>query len=414
MDAIFPDSLAPAAAIAGTPHTLAGLLVALDAADLDPGTQRALRSAVVSIAKLLKASPDQVEINERALLARLHKLHPREAGVSAKRLQNLRADFKRALRLVGWSESPNTRVFTPALAALYQQIPGKFMRYALTRFFRFCSEQGIAPEQIDDRVVGAFRHHLDEVDFCRGPATMQRDAVRAWNQMARAIPAWPKTQLTLPRSERLWSLPWDAFPASLRADTERWLTQQAGDDPLDEFAPMAPLKPTSVTARRPQVRMWASAIALRGRAPATLTALADLVTLEAFKEALRFLIDPANKHGTTQLAALAIAMLGAAQHWVRLPAEQFDALRAIVRRIRPPRQGLTEKNKAILRPLDNPARRADLLHFPQRVVDNVRRQALGTRSEALRVQIAVAVEMLLMTAIRRANLASLTLDCQSA
>jgi integrase len=132
--------------------------------------------------------------------------------------------------------------------------------------------------------------------------------------------------------------------------------------------------------------------------------------VDAFKEALRYLIDPAAGHGTAQPAALAVAMLGAARHWVRLPDDQLAVLRTLVRRVRRARQGLTEKNRAILRPLDNPARRADLLNFPQRVLDTVRRQGSGTRSEALRIQTAVAVEILLMTAIRRTNLATLTLD----
>jgi integrase len=410
MDTISPDIVMSAAARPGAQRTLADLLVALEQADLDPAQLCSLRSTVISIARLLKAAPDQIGANQRALLAHLHKLHPREVGVSGKRLQNLRADLIRALRLVGWSEGRNTRAFTPPWADLHAQIPDKFTRCALTRLLRFCSERAIAPEQVDDAVMSAFRTYLDEVDFCRGPATMLRDAVRAWNRMATTVPTWPGTILTLPRSERHWSLDWSAFPESLPADIESWLSQQGGDDPLAEFAPGKPLKPATLNARRQQARMWASAIVLRGHDPATLRTLADLVTVAAFKEALRYLIDPATGHGKTQPAALAIALLGAAQHWVRLPDDQLDVLRTLIRRIRPARQGLTEKNQAILRPLDNPVRRADLLNFPQRVVDNVRRQASGTRSEALRVQIAVAVEILLMTAIRRANLATLTLD----
>jgi hypothetical protein len=45
--------------------------------------------------------------------------------------------------------------------------------------------------------------------------------------------------------------------------------------------------------REYQIRVFASALVLRGRDPATLTRLADLVAIDAFKEGLRFLLERA-------------------------------------------------------------------------------------------------------------------------
>jgi integrase len=71
---------------------------------------------------------------------------------------------------------------------------------------------------------------------------------------------------------------------------------------------------------------------------------------------------------------------------------------------------MTKKNQEMLRQLDNPARRRDLLTFPQRTLEEVRRSPGRSHGDALRVQTAVAVEILIKTAIRRANLAAIDLD----
>ena len=64
----------------------------------------------------------------------------------------------------------------------------------------------------------------------------------------------------------------------------------------------------------------------------------------------------------------------------------------------------------MLRQLDNPARRRDLLTFPQRTLEEARRDSTVSHTAALRVQSAVAVEILIKTAIRRANLAAIDVD----
>jgi integrase len=71
---------------------------------------------------------------------------------------------------------------------------------------------------------------------------------------------------------------------------------------------------------------------------------------------------------------------------------------------------LTERNRAVLRQIDNPARRHDLLTFPQTVLAEVRRLPEITYRSAIRVQIALSVELLLMTGIRRANLAGIHIE----
>jgi hypothetical protein len=223
----------------GNNRTLGDLLIALDGAAISEPLRRTLRSAVLSTARLLDAHPEDIPAKLRVVLARLHPIHPAaEAGVTRKRMQNLRADLKRAFKAVGWGEGHNKKCFTPAWAALFASLDSKFDRCSQTRFFRFCSERGFEPDTINDTVVAAFRHYLETEDaFARDPATLLRDLTRVWNRYAETTQGWPPTRLTLPRAERYWSFEWDYFLPSLRADTEAWLQLQAGDDPLDDFAP---------------------------------------------------------------------------------------------------------------------------------------------------------------------------------
>lgn len=114
------------------------------------------------------------------------------------------------------------------------------------------------------------------------------------------------------------TLNWDLFLPSFREDVEDWLACLSCNDPLDERAPLkAPAKGT-VTSKRQQTRMFASAVVLGGTPVTELKSMADLVTLKNFKVGLRYLRDPANDHGKNQPAALAICM--GASGFILIPA----------------------------------------------------------------------------------------------
>jgi integrase len=63
-----------------------------------------------------------------------------------------------------------------------------------------------------------------------------------------------------------------------------------------------------------------------------------------------------------------------------------------------------------LQPFDDPAFCARLLRLPLDLMERVRRQDDGSRNWALLAQSAVAIEILIMTAMRRGNLAGLDLE----
>ena len=393
--------------------TLASVREALNTATLTEADRRPLLAALTTTARVLNEPLAALPADYRTLVARIAKVHPRELGVSRKRLQNLRSDLRRAFEAVGMREPRTAAVLTPAWRHLLELVTGKQDRFAVSRFFRFCSEGGIRPEAVTDDTLTAFRAHIDHIDYCRDPYTVHRKLCRVWNRMAPLGGGWPATTLAVPQKDRSWAHGWDAFPASLRQDTEAWLDEQAGDDPFAETAPMKPLKPQTIATRRVHVRQWASALVHSGYQAADLRGLADLVTPHAFKAAMTFLISGERAASRTQAPALGITMIAVAKR-AGIKGEALDRLRGMVKRQRfrvgLGRRGLTEKSQEVLRRLDNRSLRYDLLTFPRRVLADVRRDDRVTREGALRVQTALAVELLTMTAIRRTNLASLHLD----
>jgi hypothetical protein len=152
---------------------------------------------------------------------------------------------------------------------------------------------------------------------------------------------------------------------------------------------------------------------LRGRDPGTITSLGDLVEIEAFKDGLRFFIERSGGKVTTGTCNLARGLKAIARHHCHLDAGHFDTMgtliRNLVRRLDSGGPGLTEKNRTRLRPLDDRNNAIALLRLPAKLMGVAARNH-NIRSGALQAQVAVAIEVLLMTAVRIGNLARLDLD----
>ena len=132
-------------------------------------------------------------------------------------------------------------------------------------------------------------------------------------------------------------LPLNLFPASFQVDLAGWLDRLAGTDPLGEL-PFRPVRASTVARRKLQVLQLASALVRRGRDPGELHGLADLVTPENLREALRFFLERAGNRSTRQIHALAGAALAIARHWVRVDDAQEQTLRGLAPPLRPGRE----------------------------------------------------------------------------
>jgi len=370
---------------------------------------------VRTAARVLGLPPASIAAHPGALGPRLARVVPTAYGLRPARWANVRALLGKALALAGGDLLP-ARTVAPLDSAwreLAQRLEVKALEIGLSRLMRFCSSQGIPPAAVDDAVLARFREALEHSSLVRRPGQVHYNATRSWNRAAAAVPGWPATQVSVPpRVRQTYLLRSGVLPTSFNVDLEGWLARLAGQDLLAEL-PFRPVRPSTLARRRFQILQLASALVHRGRDPATLTRLADLAEPASLREALRFFLARAGGTTTRQVHQLATVALMIAKHWVGLPKAQLEELRALVRRCDPQIRGLTAKNRAALRRLeDDPALVRGLLTLPDRLARGLARKpaAAFTRHDAQRLQTALAIAILLAAPVRVGNLVGLRLD----
>jgi site-specific recombinase XerD len=391
-----------------TQLTLQDVLAAVAAADLAKAKRQDLASAVRTAARALGHPPE--EISAAPLLAkRLAEVAPAALGISPGRWANVRSLVGKVLAL--------TRPMLPGrhrepLSAEWKMLVDKLARGHTTRLSRllhWLSARGIEPSMVTEKDLLQFSEELRKASLARKPEQTWREVAWVWNKTAREVAGWPTIAITIAARRRTYTLPWSAFPPSLKADVDRYLDRLAGRD-LAEDGPR-PARPATLELRGRQLRGFASALVHRGRDPSGLTTLADLVTLEAFKTGLLFFYERNGSKTSTAIANLAVFMKSVAKYATNADTEALAKMGAIIRnKLAVPRRGLTPKNRERLRQFDDPANASALLCLPERLMKEARSNKLSARRAALQAQIAVAIEILIMAPMRIENLVNIDLD----
>jgi integrase len=366
------------------------------------------------IAKFLERDPTQLPARLSALRYGINRLHHGELGISRKTLQNHVANLKAAVRRFAGLKRLSGRgiSFTPAWEALYDQMREPRLRLGLSGFFRYCSACGIDPASVSDATVEAFIHYASEVQFTAKPNDLHKQVTRCWNRAQQGVPGWSRTVLTVPDFRpRAVSLPWDAFPASLLKDIERHLALLGGTSLLDEDAPDQPCKPSTIENRRACLKLAASAAVRQGAAPEELRSLADLVS----PNIVRLILDDylAKKDGAVVNFTIDLAerLYAIARHYVKAPEADHKSLERYCIRLRAQRRtGLTPKNMTVVRQFKDPRNRARLKALAGQLFDKALAERNAPVQAAVKAEMALAIQILLVAPMRLANLAALNLD----
>jgi integrase len=365
------------------------------------------------MARVLGKELDAIPVHPRYLRDLLKRAAPAAAGISPPSWNNIRSLVWTTLRRYGLVSIPGH--YRPALLPVWQQLwdslpPGRGMRCRLSRLMHYCSCTSIRPDEVDDEVFRRFAAALHEESLVQHPRNIARAACKTWNDAARSIAGWPQTLLSaIPNPRASYALSWPQLPGSLKTEVESYLQRLAGDDPFSD-CDFPPVRPATIYRRRLQLLRFASAAVLRGCPPASLFGLRELVALDVVRAGMRFFLERSGGHATSHTRDLATVLKAIARHVVRVDQEHLRELSKICKRCDPQSKGLTTKNRAILRQFDDPQNVAKLSNLPGELVRQAKRTAAAAVRDALRVQSALAIELLLMAPMRISNLAGLSLE----
>jgi hypothetical protein len=269
---------------------------------------------------------------------------------------------KRALRVAGVTVSGKSYLgpLTPVWADLSECIPDSYSRECLRRFLRFLSAMGIAPNDVDDAAVEAFRLALIREGITDKPYTATQSAVRLWNRMIERVPGWPQRRLTPLRRGEFYTVIWSSVRPELVEQVDTYLALLGGADPTDDRAPPRRLKKRSLAKRRYELLQFMSALHHKGVPLAELHSLEDLCKPEYLKLALRFFCDRhRKKHGndsdateSTMIGGIADAIRILAKHYVQTPPDVLRELTRLTNRFQRRSHGMSEKNRQRLASLN--------------------------------------------------------------
>jgi integrase len=381
------------------------------AGDLSATRKASVRSAINTAARWFNLPPSAVPAHPEFLRRLFEGFAPASVGVTSKRLSNVRSEILFALRYLGLvAKGSYLAPMGPQWEALWKALPDKYVRTALSRFFRYGSAQGILPAEVTDEVTTKFLAALKDETLVKDPKVTHQNFCRVWNRMGRVVPGWPDVVLEVPRYADTYILPWSSFPASFREDVERYLSHLAHDDILNLDAPPRRLRQRTISGYRYQLRRFASILVHKGHQKDRITSLAYLAEPKHVEDGLRFVLA---RHGNKPVPTafeLATLLGKVAKHWVKMPAETVEVIKRYARNLCPAKAGIGAKNRQRLAPLRDEKNLALLFLLPTKIWKEIEKRGSGTRKDALLMQYGVALMILTYAPIRIGNLANLHLE----
>jgi integrase len=394
------------------PITLATVLAALDhSGNLSDTRKRDLRSAVTRVADLLGDEPAGIVLDIPAISSRLNTINPLALGFTAKRFANIRSDFLASAKLCGATPVATSGSLSPEWTKLFKRLSGRRSHLGLSRLARYASRHGIKPREINDDVIAAFIAAVREGSLHRNPNKLHRQVTLVWNEVAAARTELSHQLVTVasfrgpPKR-----LDWRVLSSRFRQNVDDYLSWAGGSDPFDPDARLRPLASRTLRLRRDQIHAAVTALVASGTNPLTLHSLADLITPNNLKSILRQRLNMVDGSENVFNHMLANVLLQIGREWVKVDPSVLAELKRLVRKVPVPPSGLTNKNKRFLRQFDDPDAFRRLVHLPDKLWAEVKRDSRPSFRTLAKAHVAIAIAILTYLPVRLQNLAELTFD----
>lgn len=298
---------------------------------------------------------------------------------------------------------PRNHIFATELTknwdAVLHRVGNRHARSQLHRLADYCSAMNVAPDKVTANTLHWFVEALATHRVAR-PHQVLRDVVKTWNALASAE-GWRVEPLATPESRRPAGLGPGDLPQSFQDDVEAFLGQVGGTDLFDETTRKPLSAPTRLDRRR-KIYQLAHRLIASGEVT-EVTRLSDLVEPRAYRAILEPLWQKGPSGNAYNLARL---MTQIARFWAKCTPDEVARLKNAENRLRPGKRGMTPKNDLRIRHFENPENVRRLLRLPSQVVKRLDRSR-PTVMDAVAVQSALAIAILLRAPIRERNLASI-------
>jgi integrase len=394
------------------PHqpSLADTIEGLGSVDLQSRRRQDMVSGIRTFARIAGKEPASLLAHPGFLGRVAATCRPQLHGINRKRWNNVLSLLRGALEATGQTVMPGRYMAPLSLVwqALFDALPDIQDQRRISRLLHYCSAAGITPDQVDDAVLERFRLALESEAIIKDPWRAHRNACWSWNQGVNTVAGWPQRPVSMPSRQQTYTLPLAAFRPSLIRAIKAYVAHLLGDDLLGEHD-FRPVKPATAKHREFQLRQIVSALVAQGEQLDELQDLADLVRVDRVKQCLRFFLERSGNRTTSQISSIISLIKAVAEHWVKVDADHLEQLRALGRKLKPERTGMTPKNQNRLRPFQDETHLTALIRLPLELAAEAEAEALTHRT-ALKVQKAVAIEILVVTAMRLGNLQHLDLD----
>jgi len=367
---------------------------------------------------------------------------PAALGILPNSMTNVITALRSALRRAGviddalppLPETPNA--WSGLLDAMARQ--GSLYAHGLKLFARWCHIAGIAPAEVTASTLTDHETYLRTRTLRADIPGQIRTIAKSWRIAARTLADDALSAIGAPQRRRRYTPRVEDFAPRLQDDVAAFRARLCGTDRSGPFrgdGVTKSLRPKSVKSRVFAIRLAVAALVQCGRPIESINALRDLVEEAAFDSILRFYwqraIDravargdfpsaaeaPASAGITSMVDGIASALMIVAQHFCKLSPEEIKPLAEMAADVKSPRSGgITPKNLARVRQLDDPKRRLDLLNLPSVLMKRANEIALAESAatrpamrhrRAVIARNAVAIQLLLHAPVRLENLTSL-------
>ena len=381
--------------------------------DLSDTRKRDLRSAIVTYGKIVGQPLAEIQLDLAAIRKTLDGVVPLQAKVSRKRWANLRSDIAAAIAASGLQPMLKTSEVkvSEGWERLLESAKDRRISNGLSRLARWATLREVRPEAVDGAVLERFFAELEANSLVRNLSFQRRNVTKLWNRLVAGCSEPGLKPVEIPAIMVGWHrISWAELPESFRQETEDYMTWCTVPDPLDENARARALAPQTLRLRRHYIHFAATAACDAGIKASQLTSLGKLVEPETYRAILRQQWQETGGKSSAHLLGLANDLITVASEWVKVSADQLAELKKLRSKLGSLPHGLTEKNRSLLRRLEDPRLLDRLVNLPDQLWRLARRNLSTSPRSFIDLQTALAIDILLHVAPRIEDLAALKFD----